>query len=141
MTANPAVLRARAEQQFADELIALKQHDSYTKPPQWQLSPQAVVTYLMGGTREQISFAIKNMIGNITGMICDGAKPSCTLKVSNGVSTAILSAFLAIDNKVVSSAEGITDEGVDKTIHNLTKIGRDGMNETDRMVLDIMMNK
>ena len=99
------------------------------------------VTYLMGGTREQIGFAIKNMIGNITGMICDGAKPSCTLKVSNGVSTAILSAFLAIDNKVVSSAEGITDEGVDKTIHNLTKIGRDGMNETDRMVLDIMINK
>jgi L-cysteine desulfidase len=99
------------------------------------------VTYLMGGTREQIGFAIKNMIGNITGMICDGAKPSCTLKVSNGVSTAILSAFLAIDNKVVSSAEGITDEDVDKTIHNLTKIGRDGMNETDRMVLDIMMNK
>jgi L-cysteine desulfidase len=99
------------------------------------------VTYLMGGTREQIGFAIKNMIGNITGMICDGAKPSCTLKVSNGVSTAILSAFLAIDNKVVTSAEGITDEGVDKTIHNLTKIGRDGMNETDRMVLDIMMNK
>lgn len=99
------------------------------------------VTYLMGGTREQIGFAIKNMIGNITGMICDGAKPSCTLKVSNGVSTAILSAFLAIDNKVVTSAEGITDEGVDKTIHNLTKIGRDGMNETDRMVLDIMINK
>lgn len=99
------------------------------------------VTYLMGGTREQIGFAIKNMIGNITGMICDGAKPSCTLKVSNGVSTAILSAFLAIDNKVVSSAEGITDEDVDKTIHNLTKIGRDGMNETDRMVLDIMINK
>ena len=99
------------------------------------------VTYLMGGTREQMGFAIKNMIGNITGMICDGAKPSCTLKVSNGVSTAILSAFLAIDNKVVTSAEGITDEGVDKTIHNLTKIGRDGMNETDRMVLDIMINK
>lgn len=99
------------------------------------------VTYLMGGTRQQIGFAIKNMIGNITGMICDGAKPSCTLKVSNGVSTAILSAFLAIDNKVVTSAEGITDEGVDKTIHNLTKIGRDGMNETDRMVLDIMINK
>jgi len=80
-------------------------------------------------------------LGNITGMICDGAKPSCTLKVSNGVSTAILSAFLAIDNKVVSSAEGITDEDVDKTIHNLTKIGCDGMNETDRMVLDIMINK
>jgi len=99
------------------------------------------VAYLMGGTKEQIGYAIKNMIGNITGMICDGAKPSCTLKVSNGVSTATLSALLALDNKVLSSIEGITDEDVDKTIQNLTKIGRDGMNETDRMVLDIMTNK
>lgn len=99
------------------------------------------VTYLMGGSRQQIGYAIKNMIGNITGMICDGAKPSCTLKVSNGVSTATLSALLAMDNKVVSAIEGITDEDVDKTILNLTKIGRYGMNETDKMVLDIMTHK
>lgn len=99
------------------------------------------VTYLMGGTREQISYSIKNMIGNITGMICDGAKPSCALKVANGVSTATLSALLAMDNKVVSDAEGIIDDNIDKTILNLTKIGRDGMNETDRMVLDIMTSK
>lgn len=99
------------------------------------------VTYLMGGSRDQISYAIKNMIGNITGMICDGAKPSCALKVSNGVSTATLSALLAMDNKVVSDVEGIIDDDIDKTILNLTKIGRDGMNETDRMVLDIMTSK
>ncbi len=99
------------------------------------------VTYLMGGTREQIGYSIKNMIGNITGMICDGAKPSCALKVANGVSTATLSALLAMDNKVVSDVEGIIDENIDKTILNLTKIGRDGMNETDRMVLDIMTSK
>ena len=99
------------------------------------------VTYLMGGSREQIGYAVKNMIGNITGMICDGAKPSCALKVSNGVSTATLSALLAMDNKVLSSIEGITDEDVDKTILNLTKIGREGMNETDRMILDIMTHK
>ena len=99
------------------------------------------ITYLMGGTREQIAYSIKNMIGNITGMICDGAKPSCALKVSNGVSTATLSALMAMDNKVVTSIEGITDEDVDKTIHNLTKIGSEGMTETDRMVLDIMTHK
>ncbi|MBN2766552.1 MAG: serine dehydratase subunit alpha family protein [Paludibacteraceae bacterium] len=99
------------------------------------------VTYLMGGSREQIGYAVKNMIGNITGMICDGAKPSCALKVSNGVSTATLSALLAMDNKVLSSVEGITDDDVDKTILNLTKIGREGMNETDRMILDIMTHK
>lgn len=99
------------------------------------------ITYLMGGNREQIAFAVKNMIGNITGMICDGAKPSCALKVSNGVSTATLSALMAMDNKVVSSIEGITDDDVDKTIRNLTKIGRDGMNETDKLILEIMTNK
>jgi len=99
------------------------------------------ITYLMGGTSTQIGYAIKNMIGNITGMICDGAKPSCTLKVSNGVSSASLSAILAMDNKVVSAVEGITDEDVDKTIRNLTKIGRDGMSETDKMILDIMTSK
>ena len=99
------------------------------------------VTYLMGGTREQIGFTVKNMIGNVTGMICDGAKPSCTLKVHNGVSTATLSALLAMDNKVVTAVEGIVDEDVDKTILNLTKIGREGMTETDKMVLDIMTNK
>jgi L-cysteine desulfidase len=99
------------------------------------------ITYLMGGTRKQIGYAIKNMIGNITGMICDGAKPSCALKVSNGVSTATLSAMMAMENKVVSAVEGITDKDVDKTINNLTTIGRDGMAETDRLILEIMTHK
>jgi L-cysteine desulfidase len=99
------------------------------------------ITYLMGGSREQIGFAVKNMIANITGMICDGAKPSCALKVSNGVSSATLSALMAIDDKVISSVEGIMDEDVDKTILNLTRIGRDGMCETDKMILDIMTHK
>jgi L-cysteine desulfidase len=61
--------------------------------------------------------------------------------VSNGVSTATLSALMAMDNKVVTSIEGITDEDVDKTILNLTKIGSEAMNETDRMVLEIMTHK
>jgi len=99
------------------------------------------ITYLMGGNKTQISYAIKNMIGNITGMICDGAKPSCALKVSSGVSTAMLSALMAIENKVVTSAEGIIDEDVDKSIANLTTIGSKGMEITDRMVLDIMTHK
>ena len=99
------------------------------------------ITYLMGGTKTQISYAIKNMIGNITGMICDGAKPSCALKVSSGVSTAMLSALMAMENKVVTSVEGIIDEDVDRTITNLTSIGSKGMDSTDRLVLDIMTSK
>ena len=99
------------------------------------------ITYLMGGNYEQISFAVKNMIANITGMICDGAKPSCALKLASGVSTAILSAVLAMENKCVTSVEGIIDDDVDQCIRNLTLIGSKGMNETDKLVLDIMTNK
>ena len=99
------------------------------------------MTYLMGGSYEQISFAVKNMIANLTGMICDGAKPSCALKLTSGVSTAILSAMLAMQNKHVTSVEGIIDDDVDQSIRNLTEIGRRGMDETDRYVLEIMTHK
>lgn len=99
------------------------------------------ITWLMGGSRTQVSYAIKNMIGNITGMICDGAKPSCAMKVSSGVSTAMLSALMAMENKVVTCVEGIIDEDVDRTIENLTSIGSKGMEATDKLVLDIMTGK
>lgn len=99
------------------------------------------ITYLMGGNFDQICFSVKNMIANLTGMICDGAKPSCALKLTTGVSTAVMSAMLAIQNKNVTSAEGIIDEDVDRSIHNLTSIGSKGMDETDRFVLDIMTHK
>ena len=99
------------------------------------------ITYLMGGNETQISYAIKNMIGNITGMICDGAKPSCAMKVSSGVSTAMLSAMMAMENKVVTSVEGIIDEDVDRSIRNLTSIGSVGMETTDKLVLEIMTVK
>ena len=81
------------------------------------------------------------MIANLAGIVCDGAKPSCSLKVSSGVSTAVLSAIMAIQNDVVTSVEGIIEEDVDKSIHNLTKVGSIGMNETDRLILDIMTHK
>ena len=99
------------------------------------------ITYLMGGTFKEITAAVKNMIANLSGMICDGAKPSCALKLTSGVSTAVLSAMLAINGECVESTEGIIDEDVDKSIHNLTKIGKDAMNETDLCVLDIMTHK
>ena len=99
------------------------------------------ITYLMGGTYEQVAFSVKNMIANLVGMVCDGAKPSCALKVASGVSTAVLSAMLAIQNKHVTSVEGLIEEDVDRSIRNMTRIGAEGMNETDRMVLDIMTHK
>ena len=99
------------------------------------------ITYLMGGGYDQVCASVKNMIANLSGMICDGAKPSCALKLASGVSTAVLSAMLAVSGECVSSTEGIINDDVDRSIHNLTKIGKDAMNETDRCVLDIMTNK
>ena len=99
------------------------------------------ITYLMGGDYTRICNSVKNMVANLTGMICDGAKPSCALKISSGVSTALLSALLSMEGKCVTSAEGIVDDDVDKCIHNLTSIGADAMRATDDMVLDIMTHK
>jgi L-cysteine desulfidase len=99
------------------------------------------ITYLMGGDYNRICFAVKNMIANLTGMICDGAKPSCSLKITSGVSTALLSALLSMEGKCVTSEEGIVDNCVDKSIHNLTSIGADAMCKTDEMVLNIMTSK
>lgn len=99
------------------------------------------ITYLMGGDYEHVCHSVKNMIANLTGMICDGAKPSCALKISSGVSTALLSALLSMEGKCVSEAEGIIDVDVDRSIHNLTSIGAEAMCRTDEMVLNIMTSK
>ena len=99
------------------------------------------MTYLMGGGYEQVASSVKNMIANLAGMVCDGAKPSCALKVSSGVSTAVLSAMLAVQNHSVTSTEGLIEEDVDRCIRNLTRLGSVGMQETDKMVLDIMTHK
>lgn len=99
------------------------------------------ITYLMGGGYEEVTFAVKNMIANLAGMICDGAKPSCAMKCASGVSTAVVSALMAMNNRCVKSVEGIIDDDVDKSIRNLTDIGRDAMVHTDAMILRIMTSK
>lgn len=99
------------------------------------------LVYLMGGGYKQVCDAVKNMVANLTGMICDGAKPSCSMKISSGVSTAMMSAMLAMQGFAVTSVEGIISDDVDETIHNLTSIGRDSMQATDKLVLKIMTCK
>ena len=101
------------------------------------------ITYLMGGdfTRICQRVSVKNMVANLTGMICDEAEASCALKISSGVSTALLSALLSMEGKCVTSAEGIVDDDVDKCIHNLTSISADAMKTTDDIVLNIMTHK
>ena len=99
------------------------------------------LVYLMGGGFDEVAAAVKNMIATLTGMLCDGAKPSCAMKLMSGVSTAVISAMMAMEHRCVTAVEGIIDNDVDRSIRNLTRIGRDGMNETDRLVLDIMTHK
>ena len=99
------------------------------------------ICYLMGGGYKEVVATAKNMVANLTGMICDGAKPSCALKVTSGVSTAMMSAMMAMEGHCVTSAEGIIDDDIDRTVRNLTRIGRDGMRVTDRLILDIMTSK
>lgn len=101
----------------------------------------SALVYLMNGDYPQVCAAVKNMVANLTGMICDGAKPSCSMKISSGVSTAMMSALLAMEGRCVTQAEGIVHDDVDKTIHNLTSIGKDAMTATDLHVLEIMTNK
>ena len=105
------------------------------------IGSSVAITYLMGGDYDRICASVKNMIANLTGMICDGAKPSCSLKITSGVSTAVLSALLSMEGKCVSSQEGIVDDSVDRSIRNLTAIGANGMGPTDEMVLRIMTSK
>ena len=99
------------------------------------------LVYLRGGDYVQICSAIKNMIGNITGMVCDGAKVGCAMKVASGVSSALQSAVLAREGICISEHDGIIEKDIEKTIQNLGKIGSVGMQHTDNMILDIMVCK
>lgn len=99
------------------------------------------ICYLMGGDFEKVVATAKNMIANLTGMICDGAKPSCAMKLASGVSTAMMSAMMAMEGQSVCQLEGIVDDDIDRCVSNLTRIGREGMRETDRLILEIMTSK
>jgi len=99
------------------------------------------LVYLRGGNYDQICAAIKNMIGNITGMVCDGAKVGCAMKVASGVSSALQSAVLAREGICISAHDGIIENDIEKTIRNLGRIGSVGMQNTDNMILDIMVCK
>ena len=99
------------------------------------------IVLLKGGTLEQAGYCIKNMVGNITGMVCDGAKVGCAMKVASGVSSAVQSAILALDDICISSNDGIIEDNLEKTIQNLGVIGTQGMASTDKMILDIMVCK
>ena len=99
------------------------------------------IAYLMGGDVRAIVCAIQNMIADISGLICDGAKPGCALKIASAVASAMQCAQLALNGISAGNLDGIVTENVEKSIHNLGNLGNAGMERTDRVILDMMISK
>lgn len=99
------------------------------------------IVMLLGGGLDEIGHAIRNMIGSIAGMVCDGAKTSCALKVAASVESGINAALMGIRGTSVPGRDGILDDDLETCIANLGRLGSSGMAETDRVILDIMVSK
>ena len=101
----------------------------------------AAMAYLLGGTDDQIGYAIRNMSGTVTGMICDGGKVGCALKVATGSAAACLCAMTAVNNAALRVSDGICAQTPEDCIRNMARIGIHGMGETDSEILKIMLEK
>ena len=99
------------------------------------------MTYLLGGGIREMEYAVFNMIGNVTGMCCDGAKPDCALKIATCTNAAMQAALMAMKGIRIQSNEGIVDEDVEKTIRNFCVLGNEGSIRLDQLMLEIMLNK
>ena len=99
------------------------------------------MTYLQGGNLNQINCAIRNMVASLSGMICDGAKKTCALKIATGTNAALLSSTLALNNISATSQDGIIFDDVEDTVHNIEKLVKEGLKQTDQTILSIMLNK
>jgi len=99
------------------------------------------ITYLMGGNAENIAAAIKNVIGDLAGVICDGAKAGCALKLSTAAGTAVQSALFALHGLGIKGTDGIVSNSPEETMRNVGELSSEGMIETDRTILNIMIKK
>lgn len=99
------------------------------------------VVYLLGGGLEQIRCVIQNMIADISGLICDGAKSGCALKIASSVASAMQCAQLAMAGVSATSLDGIIATDEESSIRNLGNLGKEGMENTDRVILDMMIAK
>lgn len=101
----------------------------------------AGITYMYGGTYEQVSLTIINTLGNVGGIVCDGAKPSCAAKIASSVDAALMAFHLSIQNKSFLPGEGLIKGDVEETIKSMGYIGRVGMKTTDTEILNVMIDR
>lgn len=98
------------------------------------------LVYLQGGSYVQIEYAVKNMVADVSGLVCDGAKAGCALKIATSVAGAVQCAALALEGIQVPDHDGIVWTDVEKTIRNLGELGNRGMRVTDEVILDMMLD-
>ncbi|MEH7011022.1 L-serine ammonia-lyase, iron-sulfur-dependent, subunit alpha [Neobacillus niacini] len=105
------------------------------------MGASGAIVYLLDGHMEQIKAAIQNTIGNVSGMICDGAKAGCAMKVSTCSNVAVQSALLALNNQEIKSTDGFIHDDVEKSIESFCRLGNEGTRHTDELILKLMMEK
>ena len=105
------------------------------------MGASAGISYLQGGKLKEYYASIQNMIGNVSGMICDGAKPGCAMKVATSVSAALMASNLAMKGISIGSFEGIVSDHVEKSIDNFSRVAVEGFSEADKTILDIMIRR
>lgn len=103
------------------------------------IGSSCAITYLLGGGYNKLEYAVKNMVADISGMICDGAKSGCALKIATSVASAIQCAYLALEEVGAPACDGIVCEDIEQTIQNLGELGNAGMLTTDRVILNMML--
>lgn len=101
----------------------------------------AAITYLAGGSLEQIKMTITNTLANVSGIVCDGAKPSCGIKIAASLDAAMMAHLLALDNKAYLPGDGLVKSNIEDTISSVGRMARDGMKQTDEQILKIMLEQ
>lgn len=99
------------------------------------------IAYLQGGDYNAIAHTLVNSLAIVSGIICDGAKPSCAAKIASSVEAGILGYHMYKNNQEFKRGDGIVNNGVEATIRNIGRLGRDGMRQTDKEIVRIMMNE
>jgi len=99
----------------------------------------AAITYMKGGTKKQIEDTVINTLASAGGVVCDGAKPSCALKIATAVDAAVMASEMAMAGNVFKNGEGLVKENVEKTVSTICRMAKEGMGETDKKILQLML--